>query len=548
MRQADTTAFINRYLADQWKAEKLTPAPRCTDEAFIRRASLDVIGRIATPDEVQAFVKDDAADKRAKLVDRLLASEEYASHWAGVWLNWLLPRTVTRLTHLRMGPLDCRGEMAELPGVAPFPALYRNQLRLWLDEQFAANVSYQDLVIQLLTATGKCNDNAATNFILGNLGTPLPQAKYAQDGAFDMVPITSRSIQVFLGYRLQRAQFEDDPDRPDCKQAHFWGVNTFFRQVERVGVPLGTFQSALQNAVLELRDNPGYNGKGTVFYEKPGAGIVPSEARFLPDKNNPAGRVAVNGKQTRREQLARFMTNHANFAPAAVSRLWGLFFGRGFHASPAVDDFGKHNELVHPGLLDRLARDFADAGYDPKKLIRWICASDAYQLQSVTNETNIDPKREVYFSRKLVRVLSPEQLAESLATAVQLPPMPHREILQRLIRDYFARRFDGNEWPDVPVGDQLLYMHRCLNRKEVADLIFSPNSGTLTKATTFKSGKSTTDYVFLAALNRPAANKEYAQLIAKLPLAGGRIKDEATAPLHDVFWALLHSSEFILNH
>jgi hypothetical protein len=548
MRQADTTAFINRYLADQWKAEKITPAPRCTDEEFIRRISLDIIGRIATPDEVQAFTKDDAADKRAKLIDRLLASEGYASHWAGVWLNWLLPRTVTTLARVRMGPINNHGEMAEVPGVAPFPALYRNQLRLWLEERFADNISYQDLVIQLLTATGKCNDNGATNFILGNLGTPLPPAKQAQDGAFDMVPLTSRSMRVFLGYRFQRAQFEDDPNRPDCKQSHFWGINAFFRQVERVGVPSNTAQTVIQNAVLELKDNPAFNVKGIVSYERPAAGLVISEAQFLPDKKNPGARLAVNGKQTRREQFARFMTNHANFAPATVSRLWGQFFGCGFHASLTVDDFGSHNKLVHPELLDRLAKDFADGGYDPKKLIRWICTSDAYQLQSVSNDSNIDANREVYFSRMPLRLLSPEQLAESLATAVQLNPMNQRDHLHGLVLNYFARRFEGNEWPNVPDDDKLVYMERCLNQREVGDLLLTPNSGTLTKAQTFKTGKDTMNFVFLAVVNRPATNKEYTQLISRLPLAGGRIRDEATGPLHDLFWALLHSGEFILNH
>src|SRR5262245_54565788 len=89
-----TTDFINRHLAETWKAKKLTPALRCTDEEFLRRVSLDIIGRIPTVDEVQDFGKDKAADKRAKLVDRLLASKEYVGYWARVWASWLLPRTV----------------------------------------------------------------------------------------------------------------------------------------------------------------------------------------------------------------------------------------------------------------------------------------------------------------------------------------------------------------------------------------------------------------------------------------------------------------------
>src|SRR5262245_19785155 len=103
-RADETTEFINKHLAEQWKAQTLTPAPRCTDEEFVRRASLDIIGRIATPEEVRVFVKEDAADKRAKLIDRLLASDEYAAYWGSTWASWLLPRTVPIVRGVRLGP------------------------------------------------------------------------------------------------------------------------------------------------------------------------------------------------------------------------------------------------------------------------------------------------------------------------------------------------------------------------------------------------------------------------------------------------------------
>src|SRR5262249_42451283 len=146
--------------------------------------------------------------------------------------------------------------------------------------------------------------------------------------------------------------------------------------------------------------------------------VVVTSATFL----NKEG-IAKGEKLSRRESLTRFIVNHENFTKAFVNRMWGHFFGHGLGELPAVDDFGEHNKIVHPELLDRLAKDFAGTGhYDPKHLIRWICNSDAYQLSCAVNKTNektekFDP--EPYFSRMILKSLSPEQLFESLLVATQ---------------------------------------------------------------------------------------------------------------------------------
>src|SRR5262249_40487722 len=125
-------------------------------------------------------------------------------------------------------------------------------------------------------------------------------------------------------------------------------------------------------------------------------------------------KLPTDSRQTRRQVLAGMMTGHENFAKAHVNRMWGHFFGRGLHERPVVDDFGSHHKLVRQELLDRLANDFIAVDYDSRRLIRWICASDAYQLKSTTNPTNAREETEVYFSRMPLKILAPEQVHESL--------------------------------------------------------------------------------------------------------------------------------------
>jgi hypothetical protein len=538
-----TTQFINEYLAGQWKAQKLRPSPRCSDEEFLRRASLDIIGRIATPEEVLAFVKDQAADKRAKLIDRLLASDEYPAYWARTWASWLLPRSVQTSRRERLGPFDCKGDLLEVAAHVPYPSVYREQLELWLNEEFSKNISHKELVEKLLTATGKTIENGAVNFVLAHLGTPTAVSRQTQDGAFDMVPITSRSVRLFLGYQIQLAQFDDHPSNTDIKQKHFWGINAFFRQVARDGNPGMQPVLMMQNPVLNLRDDPNYNAKGIVFYQKPNGVFLPSEPIFIDGR-----RIRAGTNQSRREALAEFMTTSKQFPRAAVSRMWGQFFGLGFNVFPTVDDFGAHNEVVFPELLDRLAKDFAEGGYDYKKLIRWICSSDAYHLQSVCNETNTEDLREAYLSRMPLRLLSPEQLGESLRVALQPRTQDVRDILQRIGLNYFGQRFDGNEWSDVPADDKLLYVLRFLNRKELADLYFSKDAGTLMKVSAEPDRTKALAQLYLATLNRQPTNKEVTRFNAEIEKEQ-KLPDKNVGQLwRDMFWSLLNSSEFILNH
>jgi len=526
----EPTKLINERLAGAWQANQVRPADRCSDYDFIRRTSLDLIGRIATVREIERYLKDPPATRRGLLLQRLIHGEqkkEFTAHWATLWTIWLINRAGADRDR------------------------YRKDLRPWLERFLAADTqSYKTFVEQLLTARGKSDSDGAVNFLLAHLGPELPGANRAEQGAFDGAAVTARSLRLFLGCQIQCAQCHDHPFNADWKQKHFWGVNVFFRQVERGGLTL-----PILAVPQELRENAGYNKKGVVFYEKRNGVFLPTDAVFVDGRKPPP-----ESKLSRREELARLVTTHQNFNRAIVNRMWGHFFGRGLNVKAAFDDFGEHNEVVHDELLTKLGAQFAGSGgYDLRKLMVWICSSDAYNLQPTANRTNAGPEAEPYFSRMPVKMLSPEQLLESVITATRpvedFKDNPLINFLYQALRDdwmrMLVRNFGDDEGNEVTYNGTILQALLMMNSGQLNAAI-GFGSGTVKEAekigATDRTGKKTVDYLFLATLNRPATSAEFTQLLRRLPLAGGKIKSASTTAMQDLFWALLNCNEFILNH
>jgi hypothetical protein len=369
-----------------------------------------------------------------------------------------------------------------------------------------------------------------------------------------MLPATARVVRTFLGYQIQCTQCHDHPFNADWKQKHFWGVNAFLRQVKRDGNPQMQNNNQMQQTVLlTLSDEGNYNREGIVFYEKRNGVFLPSYPIFLDGRRIPAG-----GKVTRREELARFITSYKvkdeegkefdQFARAYVNRMWGHFFGRGLNVKATWDDFGEHNELVHEGLLNKLADSFGGTGaYDPRRMIRWITASDAYNLKAVANKTNDSAEAEPYFSRMPIKMMSPEQLLESLIVATRTPAGDQRQLRETWL-NLLVRNFGDDEGTEATYNGTILQALLMMNGRQINDAI-NQQSGTVERAAKMTNGKQTLNYLFLSTLSRPVSDKEYNQIVGRLPLANGRIKDsDSQGPLKDVFWALLNCNEFILNH
>jgi hypothetical protein len=525
---ADVVKLIDEALRASWKDNSITPSPRCDDHEFIRRASLDIIGRIATPAEIKAYLEEPAKDRRQKLIERLLKSEEYAKNWANLWANWLLTRS---------GAFG-RGQ-------------YHEETQTWLEDQFAQNKPFRETVRALITAEGKNTENGAVNFILAHLGENTPANEVREGGQFNMVPITSRITRLFLGVQTQCAQCHDHPLEPKLKQNHFWGINAFLRQVRREGTPPVPGNRQMGFSPLTLRDDTSVNQDAQVFYETRNAKLLPVKAQFIDGT-----RIAVTGGgpkklpvegKARREELAQLIIEHPNFAMEQVNRMWGHFFSRGF-VNP-IDDFNSQNTPSHPELLEKLAERYRHYGCDHKMLIRWICNSEAYNLSSMANKTNdkSDSDQPWLFARMLPKAMSPEELFESLMVATGSQSKEQKKELRDRWLNSLISNFGDDEGNEVSFSGTVVQALMMMNGNDLNSAIGGAD-GNVAKLVD-KRGASPRLIVhdlYLLALNRPPTSRELERISAALRM---RVVDrKPEAPYQDLLWALLNSNEFMLNH
>jgi hypothetical protein len=603
---APQTQKINELIAKGWADAGIKkPAARATDHEFMRRVFIDLIGRIPMPEEIVDFEMDRSADKRTKLVQRLLYekeykpksrsggpvtvptsdgksktltfdySYEYAEHWSNVWTIWLM----TRSSH----------------------EYYRNQFGYWLTTQFAKNVSHRDIVTQLITAAGKGNENGAINFVMYHLGEKLPPGETGKYGNFDAIPITSRVTRLFLGIQTQCTQCHDHPMNKQWLQSDFWGVNAFFRQTVRSATPMpkpaNNNQKMNTPVPLSVTDESGLNGEGIILYERRDGKRMASYPTMLKDLKEAedgklsAKRISGSGGtgKTRRQQLAEWVVNHDNFGRAYVNRAWGHFFGRGLMKEPAYDDFG-NTEVVHTELLNYLGEEFVKYGYDYRKLHEWICTSDVYQLSHVANKDYADPvKYDPYFARMPLKALSPEVLFESLIVATRTElRATDPEALKKLREQFMAKlvqNFGDDEGNELSFNGTVIQALLMMNGRELNDVIGvgrAANANNAIADVVRKRGANPSavyDELFLMTLNRHPTSAEISKLeqvrttgaLIKLgpttppakgpnpkgpkqPAGGGVGMAPGVAPggelafYQDVFWALLNTNEFMLNH
>ena len=514
---------INQKLEASWKENRIVPSGFIDDYEFIRRVSLDVVGRIASPEEITKYMRYPQYSRRSQIIEDLLASEDYPRHWANHFTNWFLTR----------------------PGIFG-KGKYHEEMAVWLEDQFASNRGYHELAKEVITASGENSENPAVNFILAHLGEPVPKDKQSQEGQFEMVPITSRITRLFLGIQMQCAQCHDHPFNNSITQKHFWGINAFLRQVERTGTPppeTGTRMMTLTK--LGLKDNTSTNSDEIIFFEKRNGVILPTKPIFMEEKKLASG-PAVAG---RRDQLAAFIIDHENFPKSAVNRMWSVFFGKGF-TSP-IDDFNEQNVPTNPELLEELSSSFKNYNYDLKKLVRWICNSNAYNLTFVANKTNDKPEVEGLFSRMLLKSMSPEQLFESLMVSTKAEAAESKDAKKNLRTVWLNKlvsNFGDDEGNEVNFNGTVVQALLMMNGKDINEAISRKEKGTVSMA--MARNKSNPNRIinelFLATLNRPARPAETLKISRGLAM---RTKDKSPMyPYQDLFWALLNSNEFLLNH
>ncbi|MBX9625584.1 MAG: DUF1549 and DUF1553 domain-containing protein [Gemmataceae bacterium] len=484
--------LIDGHLDRKLSEAKVSPAPQATDDEFLRRAYLDLSGVIPTLAQAKAFLDDKAPDKRSRLIDELLAGPNFGRHLTDGWMAKLVPGG----TDNRFIPRDPFGD--------------------WLEKQFNDNRPWNEVVADILTATGTVEENPAVTFVLANRSTDK---------------LTDQTTQHFLGVQLQCAQCHNHPFT-EWKQAEYWGVAAFFEKVKPDN-PRNVLRG-FDNLKIGVAEGVGRSKVKDFFPE--GAKTVP--AKFLGGPEPELNRAAPY-----RPVLATWLTAADNpyFAKAMANRVWGQLFGRGI-VNP-VDDLHDGNPPSHPELLDTLAKDFAANGFDLKYLYRAVCNTNAYGRTSKPPKGAADPDPAL-FARMTVKVMTPEQLFDSLAQATgaqaqiaeRMKDNPKRGPVgprNQFVQFFLAGAEEANPVEyEAGIPQALKLMNSRLVGNPAAVRAYASPSDP--PAAVFER-------VYLAALSRRPTPAEVKKLNGYMTKAGN-----PAAGYSDVLWAVLNSSEFTM--
>jgi len=510
---------IDHHVDAVRQAARVEPKAAADDAEFLRRLYLDLAGRIPSVSEARDFLKDARPDKRQRRIDKLLASPRYPMHFTNVWRGLMLPEANANFQSRFL-----------VPGFED-----------WLRKQLAQNIPYDKMVRDLLTAPIAGQNRG---FPFGD-GGPSAFFMAKEIKAENLAAATAR---LFMGVRLECAQCHNHPFA-DWKREQFWSLAAFFSGVR-----------AQQQADF-IAPAPETPDKREIAI--PGTDRV-VQARYL-DGSEPRWKF----KESTRSTLADWLTQADNpyFARATVNRMWFWFFGTGL-VEPVDDMVGGETQASHPELLDELAREFAAHHFDLKFLIRAITNSRAYQQSSLTAGKKSDPR---LFARMPLRGLTAEQLYDSVAEATgyreENPTDPRVFVLNNNSpRAEFLSRFAAQGDKTTEAQTSILQALALMNGKVTANATTLERSETLAAVVDapFLSNAERIETLFLATLSRLPKAREMNKLLAYVERGGaeeegsGRSRSRLADPaekqkrvnqaLADVFWVLLNSSEFILNH
>jgi Protein of unknown function (DUF1553)/Protein of unknown function (DUF1549) len=523
---------------------KLPPSGLCTDEVFLRRAHLDLIGTLPTADETRRFLADRDPGKRARLIDALLERAEYAQFWGMLFSDWT-----------GNGPY---------PSFDPVKANWMWQL--WLEDKLARNQPYDQLVHNIICATSlegrsrkeyleEVREVTHKNEGRGN----FDDGTYARRKTLDLYYINVhhrdpsrtalQTANAFLGLRLECAQCHNHPfDRWTRKD--YESFKSFFAFVRYCDPQTGEEGRAGKRSYGRESVEPGLSKRfsGHVRHYPPrllGGAVVP----------------VAEGKDPRKALWA-WMRSADNpfFAPALVNRVWAHYFGRGI-VHPA-DDFNQGNPPTNPALLDWLARDFIEHKFDLKHLHRTILNSRTYQLTWKPNGSNrLDDS---CYSHVRLRRVDAEVLMDAIAQVTGVPDayswVPRGKGMRAvgqasptsthpLYRAGYAMKIFGRpdrektcacERSNEPSVAQALYL---INDREVQAKLTSPKGRLARLLREVSDDRALVEELYLSTLCRyPRADELKAHL-----------EHVATAPtradgMRDVLWALFNVREFVFNH
>lgn len=486
--------YIDTLVHNKLRKLRMEPSEVCSDQEFIRRVSLDIAGTMPTRGEYELFVADTDPQKREKLIDELLQRKEFVDIWVMKWAELLQVRTIANRVEKK-----------------PMLAYYN-----WLREKIASNTPMDQMVNELLGASGGSFTNPATNYYQTETAT---------------LKVSENIAQVFMGMRIQCAQCHNHPfDR--WTMDDYYGFAAFFSQIGR---------------------KRGEDPRETIIFNS-GSG----EVRHLVD-NRVMKPKFLGGEEPdlagrdRRQVLAGWLASDQNpfFATNLANIVWAHFFGQGIINE--VDDVRVSNPAVNAELLAELARRFSEYKYDLRKIVRDICNSRTYQLSTRTNESNATDHSN--FAHAELRRIRAEILLDCVSqvtsTQDKFPGLPVGaravQIADGNTATYFLTTFGRASRETVCSCEVKMEP----NLSQALHLINGDTSNNKIKQgglipALLKEEKTPAEIItelYIRCFTRPPREEELASLVALLD--DSESKQEA---LEDIFWSLLNSREFLFNH
>jgi hypothetical protein len=485
--------YVDTLVNAKLKKLRIAPSGVCTDEAFLRRVYVDVIGVLPTAEEYTRYMASTSPTKREELVDELLGRKEFAELWVLKWAELLQIRSSNQVSYKST-------------------LLYYN----WLQDKIARNVPVNEWVQELLGANGGTFKNPATNYYQNET---------------DILKVTENVAQVFMGMRVQCAQCHNHPfDR--WTMDDYYGFAAFFSQIGRKGTDDPRETIVFNSGGGEVRHPLGNRVMAPKFL----GGVAPD----------------VAGKD-RRLLMSNWLASPENpyFATNLSNIVWAHFFGSGIINE--VDDVRVSNPPSNGELLIELGKRFTDYKYDFKKLVRDICVSKTYQRSTQTNASNEQDTRN--FSHAAIRRIKAETFLDCISQVTETPnkfpglPLGARavQIADGTVSNYFLTTF-GRATRDTvcacevrlePTLSQSLHL---LNGDTTGQRI---RQGNLIgkRITDKKQPLDIIDEVYVRCLARRPTEAEKQKLVALIAAETDKKK-----ALEDVFWAVLNSREFMFNH
>ena len=485
--------YVDTLVNAKLKKLRIAPSGVCTDEAFLRRVYVDVIGVLPTAEEYTRYMASTSPTKREELVDELLGRKEFAELWVLKWAELLQIRSSNQVSYKST-------------------LLYYN----WLQDKIARNDPVNEWVQELLGANGGTFKNPATNYYQNET---------------DILKVTENVAQVFMGMRVQCAQCHNHPfDR--WTMDDYYGFAAFFSQIGRKGTDDPRETIVFNSGGGEVRHPLGNRVMAPKFL----GGVAPD----------------VAGKD-RRLLMSNWLASPENpyFATNLSNIVWAHFFGSGIINE--VDDVRVSNPPSNGELLNELGKRFTDYKYDFKKLVRDICVSKTYQRSTQTNASNEQDTRN--FSHAAIRRIKAETFLDCISQVTETPnkfpglPLGARavQIADGTVSNYFLTTF-GRATRDTvcacevrlePTLSQSLHL---LNGDTTGQRI---RQGNLIgkRITDKKQPLDIIDEVYVRCLARRPTEAEKQKLVALIAAETDKKK-----ALEDVFWAVLNSREFMFNH